>query len=146
MAVQPRRIGGDSRFEPGRERFHHLVLLQAGRAALRVDARLAAAEARGVGGIRFGRDGDEGARDRIIGDRLLGMPIDVGGRLRLLPSFGARLDLPGLFDGIGVRSLSGLFRLGVDIELSTPEEFGRLIESEMHRWGKVVRALNLKVQ
>ena len=36
--------------------------------------------------------------------------------------------------------------LGVDIALSTPEEFGRLIESEMHRWGKVVRALNLKVQ
>ena len=36
--------------------------------------------------------------------------------------------------------------VGVDIALSTPEEFGRLIESEMHRWGKVVRALNLKVQ
>jgi len=28
--------------------------------------------------------------------------------------------------------------------LSTPEEFGRLIESEMQRWGKLVRALNLK--
>src|SRR5262245_45828840 len=36
--------------------------------------------------------------------------------------------------------------MGVDIELSTPEEFGRLIESEMQRWGKVVRALNLKRQ
>ena len=36
--------------------------------------------------------------------------------------------------------------VGVDIELSTPEEFGRLIESEMHRWGKLVRALKLKVQ
>jgi len=36
--------------------------------------------------------------------------------------------------------------MGVDIELSTPEEFGRLIESEMQRWGKVIRALNLKVQ
>jgi tripartite-type tricarboxylate transporter receptor subunit TctC len=36
--------------------------------------------------------------------------------------------------------------MGVDIALSTPEEFGRVIESEMHRWGKVVRALNLKVQ
>lgn len=35
-------------------------------------------------------------------------------------------------------------RLAVDIELSTPEEFGRLIESEMQRWGKVIRALNLK--
>ena len=36
--------------------------------------------------------------------------------------------------------------MGVDIELSTPEEFGRLIESEMQRWGKVIRALNLKAQ
>ncbi|HTL30777.1 MAG TPA: tripartite tricarboxylate transporter substrate binding protein [Tepidisphaeraceae bacterium] len=36
--------------------------------------------------------------------------------------------------------------VGVDIALSTPEEFGRVIESEMQRWGKVVRALNLKVQ
>lgn len=36
--------------------------------------------------------------------------------------------------------------MAVDIALSTPEEFGRLIESEMHRWGKVVRTLNLKVQ
>ena len=36
--------------------------------------------------------------------------------------------------------------MGVDIALSTPEEFGRVIESEMHRWGKLVRALNLKVQ
>jgi tripartite-type tricarboxylate transporter receptor subunit TctC len=36
--------------------------------------------------------------------------------------------------------------MGVDIELSTPEEFGRLIESELQRWGKVIRALNLKAQ
>ena len=36
--------------------------------------------------------------------------------------------------------------MGVDIELSTPEEFGRLIESEMQRWGKLIRALNLKVE
>ncbi|HWI12729.1 MAG TPA: tripartite tricarboxylate transporter substrate binding protein, partial [Burkholderiales bacterium] len=36
--------------------------------------------------------------------------------------------------------------MAVDIELSTPEEFGRLIESEMQRWGKVVRALKLKVE
>jgi len=36
--------------------------------------------------------------------------------------------------------------MSVEIELSTPEEFGRLIESEMQRWGKVVRALNLKAQ
>ena len=36
--------------------------------------------------------------------------------------------------------------MSVDIALSTPEEFGRLIESEMQRWGKVIRSLNLKVQ
>ena len=36
--------------------------------------------------------------------------------------------------------------MSVDIALSTPEEFGRLIESEMQRWGKVIRALNLKAQ
>jgi tripartite-type tricarboxylate transporter receptor subunit TctC len=36
--------------------------------------------------------------------------------------------------------------MAVDIELSTPEEFGRLIESEMLRWGKVIRALNLRVE
>jgi tripartite-type tricarboxylate transporter receptor subunit TctC len=41
-------------------------------------------------------------------------------------------------------SVEAMRRLGVDIELSTPEEFGRLIESEMQRWSKVVRALNLK--
>ena len=35
-------------------------------------------------------------------------------------------------------------RMAVDIELSTPEDFGRLIESEMQRWGKVIRALKLK--
>jgi tripartite-type tricarboxylate transporter receptor subunit TctC len=35
-------------------------------------------------------------------------------------------------------------RMAVDIELSTPEEFGRLIDSEMQRWGKVIRALKLK--
>jgi tripartite-type tricarboxylate transporter receptor subunit TctC len=34
--------------------------------------------------------------------------------------------------------------MAVDIALSTPEEFGRLIESEMQRWGKLVRALKLK--
>lgn len=36
--------------------------------------------------------------------------------------------------------------VGVDIALSTPEEFARIIESEMQRWGKLVRALNLKVE
>ena len=36
--------------------------------------------------------------------------------------------------------------VGVEVALSTPEEFGRLIETEMQRWGKVVRTLNLKVE
>lgn len=36
--------------------------------------------------------------------------------------------------------------VGVEIALSTPEEFGRVIESEMQRWGKVVRELKLTVQ
>ena len=43
-------------------------------------------------------------------------------------------------------AVDAMGRFGVDIELSTPEDFGRLIESEMQRWGKLVRALNLKVQ
>ena len=37
-------------------------------------------------------------------------------------------------------------KVGVDIELSSPEDFGRLIESELQRWSKVIRALNLKMQ
>ncbi len=41
-------------------------------------------------------------------------------------------------------SVETMRRMSVDITLSTPEEFGSLIESEMQRWGKVVRALNLK--
>lgn len=41
-------------------------------------------------------------------------------------------------------SVESMRRMAVDIALSTPEEFGRLIESEMNRWSKVVRALNLK--
>ena len=36
--------------------------------------------------------------------------------------------------------------MAVDIELSTPEEFARLIEPEMQRWGKLVRTLNLKAE
>lgn len=41
-------------------------------------------------------------------------------------------------------SVRTMLRMAVDITLSTPEEFGGLIESEMKRWSKVVRALNLK--
>jgi tripartite-type tricarboxylate transporter receptor subunit TctC len=36
--------------------------------------------------------------------------------------------------------------VGVEVALSTPEAFGQLIEAEIQRWGKVVRALNLKVE
>ena len=43
-------------------------------------------------------------------------------------------------------AVDAMNRLGVDIELTTPQEFGRIIESELHRWGKVIRALNLKVK
>jgi tripartite-type tricarboxylate transporter receptor subunit TctC len=43
-------------------------------------------------------------------------------------------------------AVDAMNRLGVDIELTTPQEFGRVIESEMQRWGEVIRALNLKVQ
>lgn len=41
-------------------------------------------------------------------------------------------------------SVKAMLGMAVDITLSTPEEFGSLIESEMQRWSKVVRALNLK--
>jgi tripartite-type tricarboxylate transporter receptor subunit TctC len=41
-------------------------------------------------------------------------------------------------------SVEAMRRMAVDIVLTSPEEFGRLIESEMQRWSKVVRALNLK--
>jgi tripartite-type tricarboxylate transporter receptor subunit TctC len=30
--------------------------------------------------------------------------------------------------------------------LTTPEEFGRVIEAEMKRWGELVRALKLQVE
>lgn len=43
-------------------------------------------------------------------------------------------------------SVEAMRRMAVDIVLTSPEEFGRLIESEMTRWGKVIRALNLKPQ
>lgn len=36
--------------------------------------------------------------------------------------------------------------VGVEEALSSPEEFGRTIESEMDRWGKLVRSLNLRLE
>ena len=41
-------------------------------------------------------------------------------------------------------SVEAMRRMAVDIVLTSPDEFGRLIESEMNRWSKVVRALKLK--
>jgi len=41
-------------------------------------------------------------------------------------------------------SMDAMRAMAVDIALSSPEEFGNLIESEMQRWGRVIRALNLK--
>ena len=37
-------------------------------------------------------------------------------------------------------------KVGVKEGLSTTEEFGRIIESEMNRWGKMVRSLNLQLE
>ncbi len=34
--------------------------------------------------------------------------------------------------------------MGVDVKLTTPEEFGRVIEAEIARWGKLIRKLDLK--
>ena len=42
-------------------------------------------------------------------------------------------------------SVEAMQAMAVDTVLTTPEEFGRLIESELQRWSKVVRALNLKI-
>jgi len=36
--------------------------------------------------------------------------------------------------------------LGVDVALTTPEGFGQVIESEMQRWGKLIRKLGLKIE
>jgi tripartite-type tricarboxylate transporter receptor subunit TctC len=41
-------------------------------------------------------------------------------------------------------SVEAMNGMAVDIVLGTPEEFGSLIESEMQRWSKMIRALNLK--
>jgi len=43
-------------------------------------------------------------------------------------------------------AVDAMRNVGVEIALSTPEEFGRIIESEMQRWGKLVRTLKLKVE
>jgi tripartite-type tricarboxylate transporter receptor subunit TctC len=43
-------------------------------------------------------------------------------------------------------SVDAMQGMAVDIVLTTPEEFGRLLESEMQRWSKVIRALNLKTE
>lgn len=45
-----------------------------------------------------------------------------------------------------VEMAEAMKNVGVEVALSTPEEFGQLIESEIQRWGRVVRTLNLKVE
>lgn len=42
--------------------------------------------------------------------------------------------------------VAAMKNVGVEEALSTPEEFGRTIESEMNRWGKLVRSLNLRLE
>jgi tripartite-type tricarboxylate transporter receptor subunit TctC len=41
-------------------------------------------------------------------------------------------------------SVDAMRAMAVDIGLTTPDEFGRLLESETARWGKLVRALKLR--
>jgi tripartite-type tricarboxylate transporter receptor subunit TctC len=36
--------------------------------------------------------------------------------------------------------------LGADVAVSTPEGFGSVIESEIKRWGELVRALKLQIE
>jgi len=44
------------------------------------------------------------------------------------------------------KSAEAMRGMGVDIVLTTPEEFGSLIASEIERWSKVIRALGLKAK
>jgi tripartite-type tricarboxylate transporter receptor subunit TctC len=41
-------------------------------------------------------------------------------------------------------SVDAMRSMAVDISLGTPEEFGRLLDTEMQRWGKLVRTLKLR--
>jgi len=41
-------------------------------------------------------------------------------------------------------SIEAMRAMAVDIALGTPEEFGRLLDAETQRWGKLVRALKLR--
>jgi len=41
-------------------------------------------------------------------------------------------------------SVESMRAMAVDISLGTPEEFGRLLDTETQRWGKLVRALKLR--
>jgi tripartite-type tricarboxylate transporter receptor subunit TctC len=43
-------------------------------------------------------------------------------------------------------SVEAMQGMAVDVVLTTPEDFGRLLESEMQRWSKVIRTLNLKTE
>ena len=39
-----------------------------------------------------------------------------------------------------------LSELGYDVQVGTPDDFGRLIRAEMEKWGKIIRDAGIKVQ
>ena len=56
-----------------------------------------------------------------------------------------------VFDGydlavIGIALPSIMKNMGVEVALTSPEEFGRLLESEIARWGRLVRKLKLRAE
>ena len=75
-------------------------------------------------------------------DAMLGMLVPARTPRAIVDTLGAEVHKAMRQPDI----VEAMRNMAVDIELGTPEEFGRLIESEMRRWGKVVRALNLEVQ
>ena len=42
--------------------------------------------------------------------------------------------------------IESMKNMGVEVALTTPEEFGRIIESEIERWGRLVRKLKLRAE
>jgi len=65
-----------------------------------------------------------------------GVPADVVGKIN-----GA---LRSAMQSQDVRAV--LTKLGADAAVSTPEEFGKLIDSEIARWAKVAKAANIRVE
>ena len=65
-----------------------------------------------------------------------GTPRDVV--MRLNGTLAKVLALPDVAQAFG--------KLGADTAGGTPEEFGRLIDSEIERWGRVAKAANIRLQ